>query len=248
MGAIEKIKQYWNRWRSTEKNAAAAYDLWAADYDSQPHNLMLALDETVFTELLLLASFEKGIIADIGCGTGRHWQKLLQLQPEKLVGFDVSEQMLGKLAAKFPTATTCRIDNEMLPQLQDNSCSMLVSTLTIAHIENMQAALKEWARVTAAGGYIIITDYHPAALAKGARRTFTHAHTVISIKNYVHPVDAIMATAKQLGLSVIRLTEKNIDDTMKPYYEQQHAVQVFEKWKGTPVIYGLLLKKTDVAE
>ncbi len=248
MGIPGKIKQFWSRFRSKEKNAAAAYDLWAADYDSQPHNLMLALDETVFTELLSLVPFKKGMIADIGCGTGRHWQKLLQLQPEKLAGFDVSEQMLARLAEKFPAAATHHISSEMLPQLQNNSCSLLVSTLTIAHIENLQSALTEWARVTAAGGYIIITDYHPAALANGARRTFTHHNTVISIRNYVHAVDAIIAIAKQLGLQVVRLTEKNIDDTMKPYYEQQQAVRVFEKWKGTPVIYGLLLKKPDVAE
>lgn len=242
------LSQFWKKLRGKEKDAATAYNLWAGDYDSQPHNLMLALDETVFSELLQLVPFTKGLIADIGCGTGRHWQKLLQLQPQKITGFDVSEQMLAKLVAKYPGAETHLVKNESLAPLQDNSCRLLVSTLTIAHIENMHAALKEWARVVAAGAYIIITDYHPAALAKGARRTFTANHEEISIKNYVHPVEQVIQRAKQLNLSVIRLTEKIIDESMLPYYEQQSAVHVFEKWKGTPVIYGLLLQKTDVAQ
>ncbi|MFN8250297.1 MAG: class I SAM-dependent methyltransferase [Ferruginibacter sp.] len=242
------LNQFWKKLRGKEKDAATAYNLWAGYYDSQPHNLMLALDETVFSELLQLVPFTKGLIADIGCGTGRHWQKLLQLQPQKITGFDVSEQMLAKLVAKYPGAETHLVKNESLAPLQDNSCGLLVSTLTIAHIENMHAALKEWARVVAPGAYIIITDYHPAALAKGAQRTFTANNEEISIKNYVHPVEQVIERAKQLNLSVIRLTEKIIDENMLPYYEQQSAVHVFEKWKGTPVIYGLLLQKADVAQ
>jgi hypothetical protein len=30
---------------------------------------------------------------------------------------------------------------------------------------------------------------------------------------------------------------------MRPYYEKQGALAVYEAWKGTPVIYGLLLVK-----
>lgn len=249
MGVKERFKQFLAGLGISQKEtaAAAAYDLWAAGYDSQPDNLMLALDAEIFAELLSFTQCANAVIADVGCGTGRHWQKLQQLQPQKLIGFDVSEQMLVKLKEKFITAETHLLKNEQLEPLADNSCDLLVSTLTIAHIENAAAALAEWARVTAPGGFILITDYHPAALAKGARRTFTHANAVIAIKNYVHSINDLTETAKQLKLSVIRLTEKIIDDSMKPYYEKQHAVELFTKWKGTPVIYGLLLKKTDVA-
>lgn len=249
MSVKERFRKFLAGFRAGENETAAAeaYNLWAADYDSQPDNLMLALDEEVFAELLSLTACSNAVIADIGCGTGRHWQKLQQLQPQKITGFDVSEQMLIKLKEKFTSAETYLLNNERLEPLADNSCDLLVSTLTIAHIENAAAALAEWARVTAPGGYILITDYHPAALAKGARRTFTHNDTVIGIKNYVHSIDNLTATAKQLNVSVIRLTEKIIDDSMKPYYIKQHAVETFNKWKGTPVIYGLLLKKADVA-
>ena len=67
----------------------------------------------------------------------------------------------------------------------------------------------------------------------------------MAIKNYVHPIDTISSLAKQLNLIPQRLIEKNIDDSMRPYYEKQDALAVFEAWKGTPVIYGLLLHKPD---
>src|SRR5262245_17593422 len=52
---------------------AAAYDRWAATYDSQPDNVVFALEGPLFTELLARVVIEKKIVIDIGCGTGRHW-------------------------------------------------------------------------------------------------------------------------------------------------------------------------------
>src|SRR5471030_2852942 len=87
-----------------EKEAAPAYDLWAENYDNQPGNLMLDLDEIVFGRLLANVDIKNKRVADIGCGTGRHWGKILKQQPQQLSGFDVSAGMLRKLQMKFPQA------------------------------------------------------------------------------------------------------------------------------------------------
>lgn len=247
MLSIAKIKRRLQHLVNAKKQVdpANAYNLWASGYDSQPGNLMLALDEEIFADLLAAVPLTGALVADVGCGTGRHWKKFLNGNPKKIIGFDVSEKMLAMLQQKFPGSETHIIKNNQLPSLQDNSCQLLVSTLTIAHIENVAAALQEWARVLAPGGSMLITDYHPAALAKGAERSFTHDHKKVSIKNYVHPVDTIITLAGQLNLHTSRLTEKNIDDSMRHFYEKQNALAVFENWKGTPVIYGLHLKKAD---
>ena len=73
-----------------EKDSVEAYDIWSKNYDEQPDNLMLDLDEAVFTKLLASLPIQNKKVADIGCGTGRHWQKILNLRPAKLTGFDVS--------------------------------------------------------------------------------------------------------------------------------------------------------------
>lgn len=60
-----------------EMDAVRAYDRWAATYDDQPGNLMIYLDDEVFTAMMESVAVENQVVADIGCGTGRHWPKLL---------------------------------------------------------------------------------------------------------------------------------------------------------------------------
>ncbi len=235
------VARFFNKEQFTA--SAEAYDIWAGSYDNQPDNLMLVLDEQVFTELFDMVDISGKSIVDVGCGTGRHWKKILEQSPQQLTGFDVSENMLAILQQKFPQAVTHVIHNNSLQPLADKSCDLLISTLTIAHIENAGAALQEWNRVLKPGGSVIITDYHPTALGKGAKRTFKHDDKLVAIKNYVHTIANIIAMAKQLKLLSVRLIEKNIDSGMRPYYEKQDAIAVYEVWKGVPVIYGLLLTK-----
>ena len=96
MATLKKLQQYLSGYFSHVKDSSpeAAYNLWANSYDSQPDNLMLALDEEIFFNLLTDIDIKNNIIADIGCGTGRHWKKLLADNPKKITGFDVSEEML----------------------------------------------------------------------------------------------------------------------------------------------------------
>lgn len=250
MNLFQKGKQYIFKKLSASPPAlpADAYNLWAENYDHQPDNLMLALDEEIFSGLINPLSLQQKIIADIGCGTGRHWAKILDKKPQRLIGFDVSEGMLKILQQKFPVAETHHLADDELRGLKNESCDMIFSTLTIAHIENAQRAMAEWNRVLKPGGSIVITDYHPYALAKGGRRTFSYMGKTIEVKNYVHPVEKIKEISRQLHLEVFRLVEKSIDESAKPFYEKQNAIVVYEAWKGTPIIYGIHLKKPDVVK
>jgi ubiquinone/menaquinone biosynthesis C-methylase UbiE len=246
MTLFTRFKKLFFKTRDTSPEAA--YDLWAKGYDSQPDNLMLALDELLFAGLLQQTEVEEKLVADIGCGTGRHWQKIYDRHPTKLTGYDVSEGMLAMLAVKYPASVTYKLSGNKLPELDDSSVDLIISTLTIAHIKDAAEALQEWNRVLRPGGNLIITDYHPTALQRGGKRTFRHNEKTISIVNYVHSIEALKGIAKQLHWQQLRLIEKVIDDLVKPYYEKQHALAAFEQFKGVPIIYGMLFKKTDVTE
>ena len=240
---FKHLLQYFRSVKDTDPKPA--YSLWAKYYDDQPDNLMLALDEAILTDLIAGVDLYNKRVADIGCGTGRHWQRLRNKNPEKILGFDVSEEMLAILKQKFPEAKTSRMVNHRLEGLENESCHLVISTLTLAHIKDIAAAMKEWKRALKPGGDIIITDYHPEALAKGGKRTFKHNDQTVSIKNYIHPLEKIIALARQLGLQVIRLEEKTADETVRHYYEKQNSINVFEAWKDVPIIYGIHLKKMD---
>jgi ubiquinone/menaquinone biosynthesis C-methylase UbiE len=230
---------------SREKEPKAAYDLWAAGYDNQPGNLMLDLDEIIFSGLLSEISIEAKPVVDIGCGTGRHWPKLLAKDPSCLIGYDVSGGMLEKLKQKFPDAEARLLKGAKLVGLEDGSCTLVCSTLTIAHIRRLRPALEEWQRVLSVNGDMIITDYHPGTLQKGGRRTFTHEGKLIAVRNYIHPLDSIRQIARQLKLEEIRFVERRIDESVRPYYEQKNALPVYEQYKGLPVIYGIHFKRKE---
>lgn len=247
MPIFQKFKQkvYRHLKRTKVENPEAAYNLWAHDYDVQPDNMMLAWDEEIVSEFIQNIQLKDKIIADIGCGTGRHWKKIISHQPDKLIGFDVSAGMLERLQKKYPGSETHHLINDELRELENQSCDIIFSTLTIAHIENAEKALQEWNRILKPGGEMIITDYHPAALAKGGKRTFNHNGKTIAVKNYVHSIDKIKDIARQLHLNIFRLIERSIDQSAAPFYEKQNAHAVYEAWKGTPIIYGIHLKKPD---
>jgi ubiquinone/menaquinone biosynthesis C-methylase UbiE len=230
-----------------DTNPTRAYDLWAKDYDSQPGNLMLELDEEIFTGLLAEIDVKDRSIVDIGCGTGRHWKNILEKAPSQLTGYDVSEKMLTILQNKFPAAVTHILQHNKLHETADNTIDIVISTLAVAHIEKISEAFAEWDRVLKNGGYVIITDYHPMALTKGGKRTFIHNGRIVSVRNHIHGIEELTHIAGQLQWQRIRLIERSIDETVKHFYNNKSALSVYESFRGVRIIYGILFKKTESA-
>ncbi|MFN8290122.1 MAG: class I SAM-dependent methyltransferase [Chitinophagaceae bacterium] len=239
------IKKIFNPIR--EEKPAAGYNLWAGQYDNQPDNLILRLDEAIFNSFVQAASPGYKAVADMGCGTGRHWEKLLSFFPVRLAGFDVSKGMLSALLAKWPGAETYLLQDHRLPPSVYGQFDYLVSTLTLAHIPDMAAALAEWNKLLKPGADLIITDYHPTALQRDAKRTFSHKGKTIAVKSYVHSLEKLRQVGKQLGWTEMRFTERVIDEQVKEFYEKQHAGDLYRTYYGMPLIYGIHLKKAHAA-
>jgi ubiquinone/menaquinone biosynthesis C-methylase UbiE len=226
-----------------EKGVVEAYDIWAENYDSQPGNLMLDLDELLFAELLDTTDIRNKNVADIGCGTGRHWLKLLQKHPTALTGFDVSPGMLNKLKEKFPSAHIHTITDNHFSQVADDVYDVILSTLTVAHIEDIEEAINAWSRILKTKGDVIVTDFHPNALASGGKRTFKHEKSHIAVQNFVHDVAVIKVVFAKNGFTVVNEAEKKVDEKVMHYYHNQDAMHVYEKFKGSPIIYGIHFRR-----
>jgi ubiquinone/menaquinone biosynthesis C-methylase UbiE len=204
---------------------------------------MLDLDEKIFSSLLENIDLENKLVADIGCGTGRHWQKIYEKSPALLTGFDVSAGMLKQLRIKYPSANTRHVTDNLLKGLPDASFDCIISTLTIAHIKDIHETIASWSRILKVGGDLVITDFHPAILAKGGKRSFRSGNKTLSVLNYVHPLEELLKILGENGFGFIKLEEKFINDEVRFYYENQHAINVFDRFNGMPVIFGLHLKK-----
>ncbi|MGZ3872062.1 MAG: class I SAM-dependent methyltransferase [Mucilaginibacter sp.] len=229
--------------RIKERDAADAYNIWAAHYDAQPGNLMLDLDELVFAGMLGAVDLKNKQVADIGCGTGRHWPKILKGGVAGLSGYDVSAEMLKKLADKFPGAKTCIITDNQFAAVPDHTYDLIISTLTVAHIENIADALQAWARILKPSGDVIITDFHPDTLSVGGQRTFRHKNSQIAVRNFVHPVNTVREILLENNFRVIKEVDKKIDEQVQHYYKAKNALHVYNKFKDFPIIYGIHFRR-----
>lgn len=226
-----------------EMDATQAYNRWAATYDDQPGNLMIYLDDEVFTTLMGSVAIENKVIADIGCGTGRHWPKLFARHPRRLIGYDVSAAMLDKLRRKFSQAETQVLKAPLLPELPDGSCDIITCNLALGYMKDLRATLQEWDRVLKNGGLVFITDMHPEALQKGAERSFAQGKEKVVIKNYLHTFPRIQALANTLHWKEQAFTERRVDEAIRFFYEKQNALHIYEQSYGTALLYGWLFKK-----
>jgi ubiquinone/menaquinone biosynthesis C-methylase UbiE len=237
------VKQHLFHSEIKEKSSVEAYDIWSKNYDEQPGNLMLDLDEKVFSTLLANLPVHHKNVADIGCGTGRHWPKLLSLEPVKLTGFDVSSGMLQRLEKKFPGAQTYQITDNLFKDIPAKTYDTIVSTLTVAHIKNIGEALKAWCRIIKTEGDIVITDFHPSTLAYGGKRTFKHDDAFIAVQNFVHLTSTIKEILRDHHFKLVTQEELTIDESVKHYYEKQNALHVYESYQGFPIIYGMHFRR-----
>lgn len=221
----------------------AGYDLWSSTYDQDGGNLLVALDEVMFDRLLRRVDLRGAVVVDVGCGTGRHWAKMLARNPRRLIGFDTSSGMLAKLREKHPLAEAHQVLDHRLV-LPPESCDVLVSTLALAHMPDAAAALSEWARVVKKGGHIILTDLHPAA-AERSTCTFEHQGQVHAVRLHVHSLTSIREIASSHQFAMVELDEQVVGGALEPYYALRRAPRSFERMRGVGVIYGLVLRKAD---
>lgn len=218
-----------------------AYRLWAESYDNQPDNLVLAMEDEVFTTLLQGVSIKGKRVVDIGCGTGRHWNALLNEHPAQLTGVDVSEEMLDRLKEKYPEAV---VFND-LSKIEDHGADVIVSMLTIGYIADIENALREWHRILRPGGEILVTDIHPEGFRKGMSRTFKHNSSTIEVENYYYPVERLKSSFLQFHCPIEIMEERTITEESKPIFERAGNMNDYQRFIGTPLILGFVARNTE---
>ena len=78
----------------------------------------------------------------------------------------------------------------------------LITTLTIAHIKNIDEAISSWSRVLKNGGDLIITDFHPVhAGREEVNEVSVMMARVFRLINYVHPLEKVKRIFSKYGLA-----------------------------------------------
>lgn len=240
MKLLRQLKARFGRGRLSPLEA---YDLWADSYDEQPDNLMFCLDGEAMAELAQLADLRDKRLLDMGCGTGRHWPLFLRFRPKSLIGCDISPAMLARLQGKFPGAATRLVKDARVSFQADASIDVVISTLTLGHIADPEPVLADWSRILAPGGCLLISEFHPEALMRGAERSFSHAGRTLRVRNYPHPLADLRRALAGLGLREIGSRERVVDASMADWYAGGGSMETFRAFLGTPIYFALLARK-----
>jgi malonyl-CoA O-methyltransferase len=182
--------------RPVRVSAREGYALWADTWDATPSPIV-ALEHRVLLPLLQrwIARLHPHCAIDVGCGTGR-WTAHLSA-----IGVDASQPMLAVASGKPGLHGRLAVADATALPMANGSADLVLCALTLGHIPDSVAAIREFARILAPGGTLILTDFHPAAAAKGWQRTFHSDGRVYEIEHHAYTLDQLCDAAAGLKLA-----------------------------------------------
>ncbi len=153
-----------------ELDALEAYALWASTYPPQAHNALMKLEEAAMLELLPEVVGQTAL--DLACGSGRYLAILIERGAGRVVGVDLSPQMLKR--AQVISSHLAQADLRALP-FAPASFEAIVCGLAVGHVAELHQAISEMGRVLKPNGVVVYSDFHPFGSLVGWKRTFRAA-------------------------------------------------------------------------
>lgn len=134
-------------------------------YDFLNHFLSLGIDKLWRKQAInLLKAQSPKFILDVATGTGDFALQAMVLNPEKIIGVDISEGMLDmgrkKIIKKELTAAIELKygDSENLP-FEENKFDAVTVAFGVRNFENLEQGLKEIYRVLKPGGKLVVLEF-----------------------------------------------------------------------------------------
>jgi SAM-dependent methyltransferase len=172
-------------------SACEGYALWADTWDATPSPIV-ALERR--TLLPWIEHLRPRRAVDVGCGTGRWTARL------SAVGVDLSPAMLAVAATKPGLRGRLAVAHATSLPIASSAADLVLCALTLGHLNDPVAAIREFARILTPGGTLLLTDFHPAAAEHGWRRTFRHEGHVYELENHAYTLGQLRGGAPNLEL------------------------------------------------
>ena len=151
-----------------KEQVADMFDSIAGKYDFLNHFLSMGIDKGWRRKAIKeIAAVKPQTILDIATGTGDLAIAASKINPQKIVGIDISEGMLevGKKKIKslnLDNIITLQKDDSESLTFEDNSFDAITCAYGVRNFENLVAGLKEMNRVMKPGGKLAILEFsHP---------------------------------------------------------------------------------------
>lgn len=148
---------------------------------------------------------------DAACGSGRYCLLLLDRGVRRVLGVDLSLEMLARAREATP-APLLAASFTRLP-LADGLFDIIICGLAVGHAPDLALPLAEMARTLRPGGTLVYSDFHPDATRAGMQRTFRdRAGQTWALEHHPHEVATHLACARKVGLEVTACLEPTLPE------------------------------------
>ncbi len=161
----ELVQPYKNSEEGKKSQVEAMFDNIAGRYDFLNHFLSLGIDKSWRRKAIgLLKSSKPQTILDVATGTGDFAIAAMKLNPEKVVGIDLSEKMLDIGREKIrkrglqEKIELLRGDSEYL-DFKEASFNAAIAAFGVRNFENLPGGLEEMFRVLKPDGQVVILEF-----------------------------------------------------------------------------------------
>jgi malonyl-CoA O-methyltransferase len=209
----------------TSVSAVEGYQLWAETWDATPSPIVALEHRAVLPWIASLACTRA---IDVGCGTGRWTARLAA------IGVDASPAMLAVAARKEGLRGRLAAGDAAALPVASGCADAVLCALTFGHIRDQAGTMREFARVLQPGGTLILSDFHPAAAARGWRRTFRSNGQVYEIENHPYTVAQLCEMAP--GLSLKGVVEASIGEPERELFHRAGRPDLFAAACATPAV------------
>jgi len=189
---------------TTDPECLAAYDLWAATYDSIDNPL-------VAQSAVVLAGhaswFAGASVLELGCGTGRNAAFALSAGAARFVGVDASPGMLEIARQRLKDPRVSLIHADLASGLDGGPFDVALICLVLEHLQDPSLAISAAAKSLAPRGRLIVVELHPALHEAGVGANFRIADREVRLASFRHTAEELSAACGSAGLRVTSVVD-----------------------------------------
>lgn len=227
--------------KSSELGINQTYARLAPEYDRQL-NPLLSLEDRILTPLL--PDINGKTVLDVGCGTGRWLTKILPLRPSRLVGVDLSAEMLSQARAKLGNNATLELANATALPVQSESVEVVLCSFVASYVADIHQLARELARVCAINAHVFVVDMHPQTRQKlGWERSFRTNKGKIRVSTETHSCEQLIECFSRAGFHLTYCLEPGFGPDEREVFEIAGKLPEFEQAVDHPAILMLGFQK-----
>lgn len=158
------VKPY-NQEDSKKEQVASMFNNIAKTYDFLNHFLSLGIDIIWRKKAIKeLKTLQPKVILDVATGTGDFAFEALSLNPDKIIGVDISQGMLDVAREKIIKRKEShrfevRLGDSEKLLFDDNTFDATIVSFGVRNFENLDKGLKDINRVLKSGGKLVVLEF-----------------------------------------------------------------------------------------